>query len=172
MTFTNAKIVRTMLLVGLLWLPAPSLSAAQLPAVTLSLQYRQAKIKSDPGKDGLFGKYLGTGDGVVAGAIEGRVEWDLYEDQSKDDFHPAHFRGTIHHDGRIHSFQIFGVYTPVGTEMASTPSGHETFRHWSLSGTIAFDDDELLGVRHTPITGLVDTSVGQVQHRVWLIEPR
>ncbi len=155
------------LIVAALLAAATSFAAPQ-PAATLELQYQQSDQKVLTDGNALFGHYLGTGTGVATGALQGTVQWDLYEDQSLDDLHPAHFRGFVERAGKRYPFQILGVYTPDGTETVVTPAGHETIRYWSLSGTIVFEDDALLGVRHAPVTGSVDTSVGTVRHTVWM----
>lgn len=141
---------------------------ASEPAVTLTLQYQRSDTPWIADGAVLFGQYLGSGDGVAAGKLNATVVWDLYEDQSRDDLHPAHFRGLLEMDGIQHPFQILGVYTPTGTERVVTPGGHETLRYWTLSGTVVFEDTGLLGVRHATITGKVDTGVGRVVHAIWL----
>ncbi len=146
------------LVLTVLLLPTLSLAAPQSVAV-LTLEYQQSERKSINDGKALFGIYLGTGTGVANGALKGTVAWDLYEDQSRADMHPTLFRGFIERDGKRHPFQIIGVLTPDGLKKT---------RHWFLSGTIVFEDSKLLGVRHAPVTGSVETGVWKHRYTVWV----
>ncbi|MBT8102049.1 MAG: hypothetical protein HKN35_10855 [Woeseia sp.] len=163
--------VQWVLLIGLLTLtvayPATSVSATPEPVMTMALKYQQSERKWFRDRAPLFGIYLGTGDGTAAGRLSGRVGWDLYEDQERADFHPAHFHGFIEVDGERHAFQILGVYTPASTDAAVTPDGKTHPRIWTLSGTIAFDDASVLGARHLPVTGTADLNTWTASYSVW-----
>ena len=154
--------------IALLLPVAAAPAVAQTEAVLkLTLQYQQSDHKVINEGTPLFGHYLGTGDGVATGTLQGTVDWDLYEDQSRDDLHPAHFRGFIAHQGTPYAFQLIGVYTPEGQEQVTMPDGREHSRHWALSGTIVFEDPALLGMRQALVTGSTDLSVMQLRVTVW-----
>ncbi len=142
-------------------LAAGAAVAAPKAVAELTLNYQKSANKqmSDGGR--LFARcqHLGSGDGAATGALAGRIGWDLYEDQSRDDLHPTQFRGFIERDGQRHPFQIIGVFTPDGLEKT---------RHWYLSGTIVFDDERLFGARHAAVTGNVQTGVWKHHYTVWL----
>lgn len=104
-------------------------------------------------------RYLGSGNGAATGVLAGRVGWDLYEDQSREDLHPTQFRGFIERDGKRHSFQIVGVFTPE----AGKP-----IRRWKFTGTIVFDDRALFPALHAPVTGYVETGVWRHHYTVWV----
>ena len=126
----------------------------------LALEYQQSQQKWVPEEQPLFGKYLGSGDGSASGTLAGRFVWDLYEDQSRDDRHPMLMRGFIERDGRRYPFQILGVFT---REAPDNP------RRWLHSGTIVFDDSQLLGTVHAPVTGTaVQTDTWRHQYTVWV----
>lgn len=143
---------------------------AQEPVATLTLQYQQSERKWFNNSKPLFGAYLGTGSGVGTGALQGTVGWDLYEDQSRKDLHPAFFRGFVTQGTERHSFQIVGVFTPVDIDLENKWGSHRGASHarqWTLSGTIVFDDNTLLGVRHAPLTGSVNLEVMTGKYTVW-----
>jgi len=148
--------------------PAVTSVPALQPAAELTLQYQQSDSTWVDDGEALFGHYVGSGRGIATGALQGTVRWDLYEDQSRNDLHPALFRGFVERAGRRHQFQIIGVYTPEGSEKLVTPAGHETFRRWTLSGTVILEDSLWLGARHAPVTGSVDISLGTARHTVWV----
>lgn len=133
--------------------------ARAIAQLTLNYQKSADKQMSDGGR--LFARcqHLGSGDGAATGALAGRVGWDLYEDQSRDDLHPTQFRGYIERDGKRHPFQIIGVFTPE----AGRP-----IRRWKLTGTIVFDDDILFSTQHAAVTGYVETGVWRHYYTVWV----
>jgi hypothetical protein len=124
----------------------------------IKLKRQEAQSKLTPERSPLFGEFLASGDGRGSGALAGRIKWDLYEDQSHDNRHPAWFRGTLERDGRQYPFEIVGVYTPDPSDPA----------RWHLSGAIAFDDSRLLGALHAPITGTFEASTDSARYTVWL----
>ncbi len=124
----------------------------------LKLQRQESQSKRISDKPPLFGDYLASGDGRGSGALSGRIQWDLYEDQSRDARHPAWFRGTLERDGRRYPFEIIGVYTPDPSDPA----------RWRISGAIAFDDTRLLGTLHAPITGTFEGSTNSARYTVWV----
>jgi len=130
--------------------------ASPRPIAELKLQASQSKRTSD--KPPLFGDYLASGDGSGSGALSGRIQWDLYEDQSRDDRHPAWFRGVFERDGHRYPFEIIGVYTPDPKN-----SGR-----WRISGAITFDDIKLLGTLHAPITGTFEANTSSARYTVWV----
>lgn len=158
MIVTALRKLMAPLVLAVLLPPALSLAAPRSAAV-LTLEYRESDGKWTGNDKALFGMYLGSGRGAASDALEGTIAWDLYEDQSRDDMHPTLFRGFIERDGKRHPFQIIGVFTPDGLAKS---------RHWFLSGTIVFDDNTLLGVRHAPVTGSVETGVWKHRYTVWV----
>ncbi len=112
----------------------------------------------------VFGSYLGSGDGEAAGALSGRIGWDLYEDQTRPDTHPTLFRGVIESGGKTQGFEIIGVFTEVTTQ------GSEELQRWAFSGAIFFESTALIGRRHAAVTGEgVYRAPGVWRHRytVW-----
>ncbi len=146
-------------LITALWLLWGSAMAEPKAVAQLTLNYQKSMDKQMPDGGRLFARcqHLGSGDGAASGALAGRLVWDLYEDQSRDDLHPTQFRGFIERDGRRHPFQIIGVFTPE----AGKP-------RWKFSGTLVFDDDKLLPAQHAPVAGYVETGVWRHHYTVWL----
>jgi hypothetical protein len=133
-----------------------SIGAVAAPKATeISLAYHASQAKWNP-EAPLFGQYIGSGDGSGSGALAGTVHWDLYEDQTLPDQHPAFFRGVVERNGQQHSFKMIGIYTPVSADK----------KHWRLSGTIVFDDDQVLKARHAPIVGSFDGTTGTAHYTV------
>src|SRR5579863_1236606 len=131
--------------------------AAPRSVAELSLHYQASQPRWVPEKQPMFGEYLGSGDGSGSGVLAGGVDWDLYEDQSLIDRSPAFFRGFVERDGHRHPFQIIGIYTPESADR----------RQWRISGVIVFDDSQLLGELHAPITGTFEASTGSAHYTVW-----
>ena len=131
------------------------------PVTELSLIYQKSADKqtSDGGHMLARCRYLGSGNGAATGALAGRIAWDLYEDQSRDDVHPTQFRGFIERDGKRHLFQIIGIYTP---------EAGEPIRRWKFTGTIVFDDRALFPALHAPVTGYVEAGVWRGHYTVLL----
>jgi hypothetical protein len=129
--------------------------AAPKATAELSLAYHASQAKWNP-EAPLFGAYIGSGDGSGSGALAGIVHWDLYEDQTLPDQHPAFFRGVVERNGQQHSFKMIGIYTPVSADK----------KHWRLSGTIVFDDDQVLKARHAPIVGSFDGTTGTAHYTI------
>src|SRR5579872_3392832 len=73
-------------------------------ATEISLAYHASQAKWNP-EAPLFGQYIGSGDGSGSGALAGTVHWDLYEDQTLPDQHPAFFRGVVERNGQQHPFK-------------------------------------------------------------------
>ena len=162
--------VPTLFLVGMLMQPA-ALEAAPSAAATFTLEYQQSERKWNRDGEGAFGKYLGTGTGTGTGALQGRIGWDLYEDQSRDDLHPAHFHGFVERDGKRHPFQVIGVFTPVELDKSKTwgsDLGASHASHWTLSGTIVFEDESVLGARQGTVAGAVDLTEMKGKYTVWV----
>jgi hypothetical protein len=132
--------------------------AAPQATLELTLQGQPSQPKWMPEGAPLFGNYLASGDGRVTGALTGRIGWDLYEDQSREDRHPAWFRGFFERDGRRYPFEIIGIYTPDGANR----------RRWRISGAITFDDSHLVGTPHAPITGTFEAATNSAHYTVWL----
>jgi hypothetical protein len=113
--------------------------------------------KWNPGEPPLLGTYLGSGDGEAFGKINGRVYWDLYEDQSREDRHPTYFRGQIERDGRHYPFEIIGIYSPASADK----------KRWRFSGAITFADKAVLGTEQQPIVGRWEASTRTSHFMVW-----
>lgn len=149
-------------------LPVASLSATTPQEVmVLELVYQQSERRWFNDRSGFFESYLGTGNGRASGRLDGRIGWDLYEDQKLDDFHPAHLHGFIEQDGVRHEFQVIGIYTPVTDDHAVTPDGKTHPKIWALSGAIVFDDTAVLGARHLPVTGIANLETWTATYSVW-----
>jgi hypothetical protein len=84
--------VRAVVVAGGFMITADAVGAPRSVA-EFTLQRQESQPKWIPEGKPLFGDYLGSGDGSGSGALVGRIDWDLYEDQSRDDRHPAWFRG-------------------------------------------------------------------------------
>lgn len=153
---------------GILLVVAGMAAAQTQPAMTLELTFQQSEQKLIESGSNLFGRYLGSGDGNVAGAVEGTVAWDLYEDQSRDDLHPAQFHGLLEVESGSYPFQLIGVYTPRQSERVTAPDGGEHVRFWELTGTIVFDDDRPLGTRQALVSGVTDLSAKRLRADVWI----
>ena len=157
MTLSLARhAVRVLLVAGSCMITANAVAAPQAVA-ELTLQRQVSQPKWIPDGQPLFGDYLASGDGSGSGALAGRIDWDLYEDQSREDRHPAWFRGFIERDGRRYPFEIIGIYTPDSADL----------RRWRISGAITFDDNHLLGMIHAPITGTFEASTNSAHYTVW-----
>lgn len=116
-------------------------------ALEITMSYPHSSAKAVPGAAPLFGHYLATGYGKISGEIEGDLSWDLYEDQSSDDFHPAHFIGALTRDGRSISVQLIGLYTPVRSDSRTD---------WKLIGSLSIDDADLLPAKQVPVVGTIN----------------
>ena len=137
-----------------------SVSALATPqrAAELSLHGLPGHPKWLPDEPPLFGSYLASGEGEASGGLVGRFVWDLYEDQSHEDRHPAWLRGYLERDGRRYPFVIVGIYTPDSADRG----------RWRISGTITFDDSKLLGAPHAPITGRYEANSNSARYVVWI----
>jgi hypothetical protein len=124
-------------------------------ATELSIAYHASQAKWNP-EAPLFGEYIGSGDGSGSGALAGVVHWDLYEDQTLPDQHPAFFRGVVERNGQRHPFKMIGIFTPESADKM----------HWRLSGTIVFDDAQVLKARHAPIVGSFDGTTGTAHYTI------
>jgi hypothetical protein len=148
--------VRAVVVAGGFMITADAVAAPRSVA-EFTLQRQESQPKWIPEGKPLFGDYLGSGDGSGSGALVGRIDWDLYEDQSRDDRHPAWFRGFLERNGHRFPFEIIGVYTPDSADR----------RRWRLSGAISFDDSHLLGTLHAPITGTFEGSTKRAHYTIW-----
>lgn len=164
MIFLSWFIAAGALLAGL---PGTSHSATAVPVLALEFVYQQSERRWFRDRPAFFETYLGTGNGQATGRLEGWVGWDLYEDQKRDDFHPAHFHGFIEQDGQRHEFQIIGIYTPISDDSAVTPDGKTHPKLWALSGAIVFEDTTVLGARHLPVTGVANLETWTASYEVW-----
>jgi hypothetical protein len=99
------------------------------PIAKFELQYHQSKRKNMPNATNAYGKYLGSGDGTVSGRLKGKVYWDLYEDQSRDDLHRAQFVGYLETEsGSRIPFDSMGFFKPrIGGG------------YWDLTSSVHFD---------------------------------
>lgn len=131
--------------------------AAPKQVAELSLHGLPSHPKWIPDEPPLFGSYLASGDGEGSGALAGRVFWDLYEDQSGDDRHPAFFRGIVEQDGRRYPFEIIGIYTQESTDR----------QRWRISGVITFADGHVLGTAHEPMNGTWDATTRTSHFTIW-----
>ena len=132
--------------------------AAPQQAAEITLHALPGQSKWLPKESPLFGEYLASGEGAVSGGLAGRIVWDLYEDQSREDRHPAWFLGYLEREGRRFPFVIVGIYTPDSADRL----------RWRISGTITFDDAKLLGAPHAPITGLFEANSMSARYAVWI----
>jgi hypothetical protein len=117
--------------------------AAPQAIVELTLHPKPAHGKWVQDKPPLFGEYFASGDGESTGAVVGKIAWDLYEDTSSSEQHPAFFRGFVERDGQRYAFEIIGLYTPESADR----------RHWRITGAIAFSDSHVLGMKQASLTG-------------------
>ncbi len=131
---------------------------AAVAELTLNYQKSAERQMSDGGHLLARCRYLGSGDGAATGAVQGRIGWDLFEDQTRDDLHPTQFRGYLERGGMRHPFQIIGVFTPE----AGKP-----VRRWTFTGTIVFDDAALYPARHATVSGYVEAGVWRHHYTVW-----
>src|SRR6202023_124001 len=76
--------VRAVVVAGSFMITAGAVGAPRSVA-EFTLQRQESQPKWIPEGKPLFGDYLGSGDGSGSGALVGRIDWDLYEDQSRDD---------------------------------------------------------------------------------------
>jgi hypothetical protein len=133
-------------------------AAAPRPVAEIALQGKPDLPKWFSDSKPLFGDYVASGDGSASGALAGRFGGDLYEDGSRDDRHPAFFRGFIERDGHRILLEIIGVYTPLSADR----------QRWQLSGAITFDDDHLLGTSFATITGTFEAKTDRAHYTVWV----
>lgn len=135
--------------------------AAPRQSAELTLHGLPGHAKWLPDEPPLFGSYLASGEGEASGGIAGRFVWDLYEDQSREDRHPVWMLGYLEREGRRYPFTIVGIYTPDSPDR----------RRWRISGTITFDDKQVLGAPHAPITGLYEANSRSARYSVWIDNP-
>ena len=117
------------------------------PIAQLALHHEPGANQFVPNAAPVFGQYLGSGDGTATGVLGGRIVWDLYEDQTQSNAHPAFFRGVIEHNGASYPFEIIGALT------SETPRAPVERQRWSLSGVIVFDGDAPMGARQALVAG-------------------
>jgi hypothetical protein len=152
----NPQVVRAVVLAGSVAIAMGAVAAPRQVA-ELSLHALQSHPKWMPKRQPLFGNYLASGVGEASGAFGGHVFWDLYEDQSQDDRHPAFFRGFLERDGRRYPFEIIGIYSPESVDG----------QRWRISGVVTFADKGLLGTTHEPLTGSFDASTRTSRFTIW-----
>jgi hypothetical protein len=157
MALSRARLAASVLaVVGNFSIALGALAAPQQIA-ELSLHGLASHPKWIPEEQPLFGKYLASGDGEASGALVGHVFWDLYEDQLREDRHPAFFRGFVERDGRRYPFEIIGIYTPDSADR----------QRWRISGVITFADKTVLGTAHEPFTGTREASTRASHFTIW-----
>jgi len=87
--------------------------AAEPRSAEVLLQYEKGQPRHMPQFAKARGKYLGSGTGTVDGAINGKVAWDLYEDQDAPQLHRTQFVGRITAaDGSSIYFETAGYFVP------------------------------------------------------------
>lgn len=97
---------------GLLVVAAIAQAAEPRNAEVLLL-YQKSQSRIMPQFAKAHGKYLGSGTGTVAGAINGKVVWDLYEDQDAAQLHRTQFVGRITStDVSSINFETAGYFVP------------------------------------------------------------
>lgn len=87
--------------------------AAEPRSAEVLLQFQKSQSRIMPQFAKAHGKYLGSGTGTVAGAINGKVVWDLDEDQDTPQLHRTQFVGriTAAAGSSIH-FETAGYFVP------------------------------------------------------------
>ena len=131
--------------------------AGPQPIAELTLQAQASQPKWSPDQQPLFGDYLASGDGSGSGLLVGRIAWDLYEDQSAAERHPAFFRGFLERDGQRYPFEIIGLYTPESPDR----------RRWRITGAITFDDGRTLGMKQASLTGTFQAGPNTAHYTIW-----
>jgi hypothetical protein len=141
--------------------------AAEPHSTEFLLEYQKTLSQIMPQFAKAYGKYLGSGSGTVAGAINGKVVWDLYEDQDAPQLHRTQFVGRITAgDGSSIDFETVGYFVPR--------NGAPTF--WGLTSAIYFFSAQgpafqslqgALGVWE----GDVDTRTYSHHYRLRLLQP-
>jgi hypothetical protein len=149
-------------------LAAPAIAQAAEPrSAEVLLEYQKTLSPIMPRFAKAHGKYLGSGSGTVAGAINGKVVWDLYEDQDAAQLHRTQFVGRITAgDGSSIDFETAGYFVP----RSGTPS------LWDLTSAVYFFSAQgpafqslqgALGVWE----GDVDTRTYSHHYRLRVLEP-
>ena len=141
--------------------------AAERRSTEFLLEYQKGLSQIMPRFAKAYGRYLGSGSGTVAGAIDGKVVWDLYEDQEAAQLHRTQFVGRISApDGSSIDFETVGYFVPR--------SGAPAF--WDLTSAVYFFSAEgptfqslqgALGVWE----GDVDTRTYSHHYRLRLLDP-
>ncbi len=141
--------------------------AAEPHSAEVLLEYQKTLSQIMPQFAKAYGKYLGSGSGTVAGAINGKVVWDLYEDQDAPSLHRTQFVGRITAaDGSSIDFETVGYFVPR--------SGTPTF--WDLTSAVYLYSAQ--GPAFQSLQGALGVWEGDVDtrtysHRYWLrlLEP-
>lgn len=131
--------------------------AGPQPIAELTLQRQASQPKWFPDQQPLFGDYLASGDGSASGVLAGKIAWDLYEETSAAERHPAFFRGFLERDGRRYPFEIIGLYTPESPDR----------RQWRITGAITFDDGRMLGMKQASLTGTFQAGANTAHYTIW-----
>lgn len=141
--------------------------AAEQHSAEFLLEYQKTLSQVMPQFAKAYGRYLGSGSGTVVGAINGKVVWDLYEDQDAPQLHRTQFVGRITvGDGSSIDFETVGYFVPR--------TGAPTF--WNLTSAVYFFSAQgpafqslqgALGVWE----GDVDTRTYSHHYRLRLLEP-
>ena len=141
--------------------------AAEPRSTEFLLEYQKTLSQIMPQFAKARGKYLGSGSGTVAGAINGKVAWDLYEDQDAPQLHRTQFVGRITAaDGSSIDFETVGYFVPrSGTPIFWNLTSAVYF--FSAQGTAFQSLQGALGVWE----GDVDTRTYSHRYRLRLLEP-
>lgn len=103
---------------------------AQTPAPEFSLELQYRDTMNPVNKDGDSTRpYIGSSDGIVSGAIEGTVRWDLFEAQGET-VCDAHFEGVIEiATGDVITFDAVGYFQRDDTDSME----------WQMAAGVQFD---------------------------------
>ncbi|MCH7479090.1 MAG: hypothetical protein IIA14_13450 [SAR324 cluster bacterium] len=125
--------------------------------------YLKATGKRDNHPQGHF-PYIGSGEGTIEGdSISGKIDWTLFEDQSKAPC-DANLIGTITtDDGATIEFEALGFFKQDGDS-----------KMYTLTSGIRFptDDGRYSNLRENLglMTGKGDVEVFEMKHRIFLSE--
>jgi hypothetical protein len=154
--FRGHQLICMLALVATLMMGGGAIAAPQ-PIAGLTLHPQPSQSKWFPDQQPLFGDYLASGDGSGSGLLVGKMAWDLYEETSSEDHHPAYFRGFLERDGKRYPFEIIGLYTPESPDR----------RQWRITGAITFTDSHMLGMRQASLTGAFDAGARMAHFTIW-----
>jgi len=143
-------------LMGSLVLSATAMGEPQRIA-ELALHAQPSQSKWLPDQKPLFGDYLASGDGNASGALVGKIAWDLYEEMSNADHHPAHMLGFLEREGKRYPFEIIGLYTPESADR----------RQWRITGAITFADSQVLGMKQASLIGTFEAATSSAKYTIW-----